>query len=185
MRRRPGRYCRGCGRPVGNEDGQRGAMCDGCKKQSMEDRRISYNRKASHENTIGRYGAGWKRRRDRYIKRNPLCEPCLARGSTTPASQVDHVVPYSLGGEDRVCNYQSICDSCHRTKSAYEGILSRYATRKYNKGYRIRLRSPDDALLWGLAPRSTLGIEDITMLRGDGAIVHDKERRAGRSDRGG
>lgn len=72
------------------------------------------------------YGRLWDKlrlvilRRDKY-----LCQPCLQAGLVTAATQVDHIKPKADGGEDDPDNLQSICDPCHRAKSAAEGHAAR------------------------------------------------------------
>jgi hypothetical protein len=56
-------------------------------------------------------------RRDYQLKLQPLCESCLARGLTVPATTVDHVEPHRgnwamfVGGK-----LASLCQSCHGQK---------------------------------------------------------------------
>lgn len=60
-------------------------------------------------------GIAWKRLRDWYIARHPLCELCHAR----PATIVDHIKELADGGASLdVCNLQSLCSSCHAVKTA-------------------------------------------------------------------
>ena len=42
-----------------------------------------------------------------------LCQPCLATGRATPATQVDHIIPKASGGTDDLDNLQSICAEHH------------------------------------------------------------------------
>ena len=41
-----------------------------------------------------RYGRAWKRIRDRYVHKHPLCEQCLKEGRYTKATVVDHIRPH-------------------------------------------------------------------------------------------
>lgn len=67
------------------------------------------------------YGAEWERLRAEAMRRDErLCQPCLAAGRTTPGTQVDHVTPKAYGGTDDLANLQTICDACHRSKTARE-----------------------------------------------------------------
>lgn len=45
---------------------------------------------------------------------------------------VDHVIPRSAGGADLLGNLRAICDPCHASKSAREGV----AARGYGPGRR-------------------------------------------------
>ena len=67
------------------------------------------------------YGKKYQRERKYIFRRdNKLCQPCLAEGRTTPATEIDHVIPYSMGGDDNHTNKQAICDDCHKAKTAKE-----------------------------------------------------------------
>lgn len=63
------------------------------------------------------YGADWKRARNEKLRDTPYCETCGA-----PATQVDHVLPVSRGGDHQQFNLRSSCQSCHSRKTAkYDG----------------------------------------------------------------
>lgn len=65
------------------------------------------------------YGREWVRTRDAIMQRDSyLCQPCLAKGRPTPATQVDHIKPKAIGGTDEAENLQAICDVCHDAKTA-------------------------------------------------------------------
>ena len=63
----------------------------------------------------------WRRFRDWYIGKHPLCEMCQAEGREVTAVIVDHIVELKDGGapldED---NAQSLCRACHNRKTATE-----------------------------------------------------------------
>jgi 5-methylcytosine-specific restriction protein A len=77
------------------------------------------------------YDARWVRASKAFLRRYPLCgmrigdiapvmSRCYDEGRTTAAYQVDHVVPHR---GDRAkfwdrANWQSLCDSCGKAKSA-------------------------------------------------------------------
>ena len=65
------------------------------------------------------YNARWRRFRQYWLARHPLCEECMRRGRTTAASVVDHIVPHrgdcELFWQDG--NVQSLCVSCHARKT--------------------------------------------------------------------
>lgn len=76
------------------------------------------NRGTRHERG---YGAAWVRTRKRILARDlHLCQPCLRRGVTTAATEVDHVKPKSKGGTDDDVNLQAICRLCHAAKTERE-----------------------------------------------------------------
>ena len=69
------------------------------------------------------YGARWRRARQAFLARNPLCVACRARDRLEPATVVDHVVPHR--GDPRVFwdegNWAATCKRCHDAKTAREG----------------------------------------------------------------
>ena len=68
------------------------------------------------------YDRHWQKERAFFLSQNPLCAECDRQGDTTPAVLVDHVKAHkgnmSLFWD--VSNWQSLCDRCHRIKSAKE-----------------------------------------------------------------
>jgi 5-methylcytosine-specific restriction protein A len=49
-----------------------------------------------------------------------ICQPCQRAGRLTPATEVDHIVALCKGGDDSDGNLESVCSSCHRTKTALD-----------------------------------------------------------------
>lgn len=69
----------------------------------------------------GRGGRPWARLRKAVLERDRYqCVPCRDKGDLTMATQVDHITPKSEGGTDQMSNLQSICDTCHKVKTADE-----------------------------------------------------------------
>ena len=66
------------------------------------------------------YGAKWRKVRDLVLRSEPLCRTCSNAGRLTAATEVDHIVPKSQGGDDQVANLQPICRSCHNVKTQAE-----------------------------------------------------------------
>ena len=67
------------------------------------------------------YSRGWKALRKRVMDRDKwLCQPCLAGGRVTPATECDHVLPKAQGGTDDETNLQAICGPCHQAKTERE-----------------------------------------------------------------
>lgn len=57
--------------------------------------------------------------RRRQLAQHPLCHHCAARAIVKAATEVDHIVPMSEGGDPRdPANLQSLCMSCHSRKTA-------------------------------------------------------------------
>lgn len=76
----------------------------------MNDR---YNKYERPYNSSVRYGASWRKRRNKYIKEHPLCEECLKEGKITVATEVHHIIPIKDGGTHDYDNLMSLCKSCH------------------------------------------------------------------------
>ena len=83
--------------------------CEEHKRMMAKDYN-KYQRSADHAR---KYGRGWKRIRDRYVKKNPLCERCLLEGRYTPVEEVHHIIPINRGGTNDEDNLMSVCRSCH------------------------------------------------------------------------
>ena len=67
----------------------------------------------------------WKHLRQNYLIEHPFCMECWKNGKLTKATVVDHIVPIKQGGVALdESNLQSLCASCHGSKSISEG--SRY-----------------------------------------------------------
>ncbi len=79
------------------------------------------------------YDYQWRQARVEHLKANPLCRHHLSRGQTVAATVVDHKIPHQGDMDlfwDRT-NWQSLCTSCHNTKTALEdgGFGNRPAMR--------------------------------------------------------
>ena len=63
----------------------------------------------------------WRKYRAWFLRQHPLCAECERSGRTAIAVLVDHIRPVVEGGDfwDEA-NHQSLCDPCHRVKSAHE-----------------------------------------------------------------
>lgn len=69
------------------------------------------------------YGSKWDVIRVRVLARDKhLCQSCLKQGRAKAASTVDHIIPKAHGGTDDDRNLQSLCWSCHKSKTAVERI---------------------------------------------------------------
>ncbi len=73
-----------------------------------------------YEATPRQRGRVWMRRRSMWLRAHPLCLACQSKGRVEAATQVDHVVPLWKGGADHESNYQSLCEPCHKDKTALE-----------------------------------------------------------------
>lgn len=61
------------------------------------------------------YGGKWRKAREAYLKKHPLCVYCKRQGHTTVATVVDHIKPHRGDSKlfwDRT-NWQPLCKQCH------------------------------------------------------------------------
>lgn len=63
------------------------------------------------------------------FRRQPLCVQCKERGLVALATQRDHIVPLSEGGEDTEDNVQGLCAPCHDGKSLAERLRAQRHSR--------------------------------------------------------
>lgn len=79
------------------------------------------NEKAKGNRHQRGYGKDWEVIRKHALKRDAyLCKICRANGKYTKANTVDHIKAKEHGGTDAMNNLQSLCDSCHKDKTARE-----------------------------------------------------------------
>ena len=108
MRASVSKVCQNCRATTSNA----GGYCDACIDKGKVQRK--------HKSTDSFYGSvRWKRFRDWYARRNPLCEACKKNGHVVPMNVVDHIVEIKDGGallSEK--NVQSLCNSCHAKKTA-------------------------------------------------------------------
>jgi len=71
------------------------------------------------------YDRHWRRAREQYLLRNPLCVECLEEHKTVAANEVDHVIPHKgdmvLFWDEK--NWQSLCKPHHSRKTHRENNL--------------------------------------------------------------
>lgn len=68
------------------------------------------------------YNGAWRRFREAYLGRHPLCVACHANSRITLARDVDHIVPLRVAPERKYdeSNLQALCQPCHAAKTATE-----------------------------------------------------------------
>lgn len=60
------------------------------------------------------YDTTWRRFREVFVAKHPLCEICAKEGRVTPTEEVHHIVPLAEGGARLdPDNCQALCKSCH------------------------------------------------------------------------
>ena len=63
----------------------------------------------------------WRGLRKQFIQEHPICQQCETKGITKPAKVVDHILSIRKGGQELdKSNLQSLCESCHNSKSSIE-----------------------------------------------------------------
>lgn len=83
-----------------------------CEEHAKEESKRYEKYDRSKEHGV-RYGARWRRIRNAYIGKHPLCELCMGEGRYTKAEEVHHILPLSHGGTNAEENLQALCKSCH------------------------------------------------------------------------
>lgn len=98
-----------------------------------------YNNTESRQEFNAMYQtAQWKTFRKIQLSKHPLCAGCLSDGKIVAAVHIDHVFPWAV--IDKTAFYrnifQSLCASCHSSKTSLEqrGIYRKYGTP--NKDYK-------------------------------------------------
>lgn len=82
-------------------------------EQERKETNKQYNNDRGNANERG-YDALWQKVRLRYLQSNPLCEQCLKRNITRPATLVHHIKPIKEGGDRlKVNNLMALCNACH------------------------------------------------------------------------
>jgi len=69
------------------------------------------------------YGHRWRKARETFLQRNPLCRMCEQMGRITPATVVDHITPHKGNQKlfwDSTNNWQPLCKPCHDGAKAKE-----------------------------------------------------------------
>lgn len=107
----------------------------GKHKNLPKDKRRVWQRKTTGSSSARGYGQVWRRLRDHVMRRDVLCQVCLAHGLVVQATAVDHITPKSEGGPDSLQNLQAICLACHTQKTAAEAARGRRRARERRSGF--------------------------------------------------
>lgn len=94
-----------------------------CKEHQSESRQYDRLRGNAHQRG---YSNVWRKARATYLHSHPLCVACEQQNRVTPASVVDHIKAHK-GDQDLfwdTSNWQSLCQSCHNSKTAKEDMGS-------------------------------------------------------------
>lgn len=115
MTRKPLKPCKHSGCPKLTEE----KYCEEHKMLHVNDRKSASSRG---------YDSRWRAARNRFLKANPLCVKCKEEGKLVEAIVVDHTKPHR--GDKTLfwdeSNWQSLCKSCHDTKTMIEDRYKEY-----------------------------------------------------------
>jgi len=97
-----------------------GSYCEKHRKARQayqDDKRPSAGRRG--------YNYQWQKERLLFLAEHPLCADCLKEKRTTPATEVDHLIPHRGDAQVfwDVSNWQALCKQHHNSKTAREKIL--------------------------------------------------------------
>ncbi len=107
--------CRKQGCPKSTTD--RGGFCSDHASQSN----WSGWQKRKGTTTQRGYGASWRKLREQILIRDAgLCQEHMKKGVPVSGSHVDHIVSKANGGTDHEDNLQTLCEACHKRKTATE-----------------------------------------------------------------
>lgn len=111
-----------------------GGYCDAHRPAQIEQGRERDRQRGSAAKRG--YGGRWRKARDTFLARHPLCAACSTDERPVPARDVDHIVPHRLsealdsGDHERIAlaqslfwnsgNWQGLCQRCHSKKTARE-----------------------------------------------------------------
>lgn len=86
-----------------------------CNAHSPE-RTYDQRRESAHKRG---YTGQWRRAREGFLAKHPLCIECEERGFIEAATVVDHITPHK--GDDTLFwdrdNWQPLCETCHNRKT--------------------------------------------------------------------
>ena len=80
---------------------------------------LDHEQRRGNSNARG-YNHKWRKARETWLTKEPLCVSCKAMGRVTPASVVGHITPHR--GDSKLfwntSNWQSLCEKCHNSKTS-------------------------------------------------------------------
>lgn len=96
--------------------------------RSWVPQRVAFERENSNTDFYNSWP--WRKFAKRFKQNNPLCVECLKKELVVLVKVVDHIIAINAGGAKLdESNCQSLCESCHNSKSSSEsrgyGVKSR------------------------------------------------------------
>lgn len=80
---------------------------------SAGERYCPAHRSARRGGDTSHYDRRWRKLRERFLSKHPLCAHCEKVGRLIPATEVHHILPVAEGGSDREENLLGLCKPCH------------------------------------------------------------------------
>lgn len=149
MPRRPPRPCTapGC---TSVQDGDR------CDRHRRERNRLKSRERG--KTAVRGYDARWRKVRRLKLSRQPLCETCEARGQTTPAQMVHHLVPIRASWALRLVllNLKSVCIACHPIEERLSDDRVAAGPEEWTQADLARVLAEEELTR---APRGVRGVE--------------------------
>lgn len=88
-----------------------------CKCGAIVEKRCNHCNPPAHAQTTKQrgYGHDWRKLSEYKRALDPLCEHCMSRGKTEPATEVHHIIPIARSPGLRLVldNLMSVCHACH------------------------------------------------------------------------
>lgn len=112
--------------------------------EPIKPKRVEYQ----HEDNSSRFynNLSWKRLRNYYYTRHPICEECIKHGKVNPTEEIHHKIPFLIGNTEEERwrlfldenNLMSLCSSCHdklhlKGKRYKMNVLDNLTDKEYNE----------------------------------------------------
>ena len=97
------------------------SKCEEHRKQQSKRHKKEYNSRVENQESVQFYNSSaWRKLSINHRKKQPLCMHCLKENITKPADVVDHIIEIRDDWSKRfdVSNLESLCHSCHNSKTA-------------------------------------------------------------------